>query len=134
MARSRTTIDEQFELVIQCRKSGMSDRDWCLTKGISQSTFYFWLRKLKDHGSYDIPESLSTTESPKVHIKQDVVKLNRKSEIDAFDHQTPFIKNLPSAQHPPITIEINGIKVNIENTADPVLLAQTLKLVRGILC
>ena len=125
----RTTIEEQYDLILECRKSGLSDRDWCFSKGIPQSTFYLWLRKLRAAACYEIPESESVV-SPKTEgLKQDVVKLNFISEPKLFEkpqaHQSFYERS-------PIEIDIDGIKLKIENTADPALVAHTLRMLRSI--
>ena len=42
MANKRLDYDKIYELVMQCRKSGLSDRQWCLDNDIVPSTFYYW--------------------------------------------------------------------------------------------
>ncbi len=78
-------MEEQYDLILECRKSGLSDRDWCFSKGIPQSTFYLWLRKLRAAACYEIPESDSGISSKSPIVKQDVVKLNLISESDMFE-------------------------------------------------
>ena len=131
MTTRRTTLEEQYNLILECRKSGLSDRDWCFSKGIPQSTFYLWLRKLRNAACYEIPETNSKNIETLTVVKQDVVKLNRYPENPIVDH---LITQSVTAAKAPITIEIDGIRLNVENTADPSLLAQTLKMIRGFLC
>ena len=42
MARTRTThsTEEWMELITECRRSGMSDADWCRQNNIPTSSFY----------------------------------------------------------------------------------------------
>jgi hypothetical protein len=130
----RRSLEEQYELVLECRKSGLSDRDWCFSNGIPQSTFYLWLRKLRDQACYKIPE----TESRNLDIsniqKQEVVRLNMYPENPKYEK--PVLNEACSSTHgrPAITIEIEGIRLSVENYADPTLLAQTLKMIRGFIC
>lgn len=131
----RRSIEEQYELVLECRKSGLSDRDWCFSKGIPQSTFYLWLRKLRDQACYKIPETEARNLEVSNIQKQDVVKLNMYPEN--LNYENPALN--PTAcsstyERPAITIEIEGIRLSVENYADPTLLAQTLKIIRGLIC
>lgn len=129
MASRRATIEEQYDLILECRKSGLSDRDWCFSKGIPQSTFYLWLRKLRAAACYEIPESESDVSPKSMGLKQDVVKLNFVSEPELFEK--PQVRQ-SFYEKSPIEIEIDGIKLKIENTADPALVAQTLRMLRSI--
>ena len=57
MASKRLDYDKIYELVMQCRKSGLSDRQWCLDNDIVPSTFYYWVRRLRQQARYDLPET-----------------------------------------------------------------------------
>lgn len=37
--RARVPMAEQIRLINECRRSGMTDADWCLENDISVSTF-----------------------------------------------------------------------------------------------
>jgi hypothetical protein len=134
MANRRTSLEEKYDLLLECRKSGLSDRDWCFSKGIPQSTFYLWLRKLRAAACYEIPETVVDNPQNSVVLKQDVVKLNLYSEDPKQELKMIPVAETPHNSNPPILIEIEGIKLHVENTADPALLAQTLKMLRGLLC
>lgn len=54
MANKRLDYDKIYELVMQCRRSGLSDRQWCLDNDIVPSTFYYWVRRLRQHACYDV--------------------------------------------------------------------------------
>lgn len=39
---------EQWRQIIQdCQESGLSDKAYCEQQGISEKTYYYWLRKLR---------------------------------------------------------------------------------------
>ena len=38
--KARVPMPEQIKLINECRKSGMTDADWCRENGIAASTFY----------------------------------------------------------------------------------------------
>lgn len=130
----RRSLEEQYELVLECRKSGFSDRDWCFSKGIPQSTFYLWLRKLRDQACYKIPETQARNLDVSNIQKQDVVKLNMYPENLNYEKPTLNAACISTHERPAITIEIEGIRLSVENYTDPTLLAQTLKMIRGFIC
>lgn len=36
-------------LIQECNNSGLSNREFCRQRGISEKSFYYWLRKLRSH-------------------------------------------------------------------------------------
>ena len=130
----RRSLEEQYELVLECRKSGLSDREWCFRKGVPQSTFYQWLKKLRDQACYEVPE----TETGSIEIsnvqKQDVVRLNMYPEAKKYEKLALETSSASSYARSAITIEIQGIRLSVENYADPTLLAKTLEIIRGFVC
>ena len=64
---------EQIQLIMECRRSGLSDYQWCREHGIHPGTFYNWVSKLKKAG-YTISDSESRTLTAPAH--QEVVKLD----------------------------------------------------------
>ena len=72
MANKRLDYDKIYELVMQCRQSGLSDKQWCLDNNIAPSTFYYWIRRLQQKACYNLPEA-RRNDIPAVAVKQDVV-------------------------------------------------------------
>ena len=75
MANKRLDYDKIYELVMQCRQSGLSDKQWCLDNNIAPSTFYYWIRRLQQKACYNLPEA-RRNDIPAVAVKQDVVCVN----------------------------------------------------------
>ena len=42
MRAKRRTEQEQYEIIMECRQSGLSDHQWCLEHDINPGTFYNW--------------------------------------------------------------------------------------------
>ncbi|MCI9338039.1 MAG: transposase [Lachnospiraceae bacterium] len=42
MRAVRKPAEEQYRLVLECRRSGMTASNWCREKGINPQTFYTW--------------------------------------------------------------------------------------------
>lgn len=40
MKTQRRTADEQYQLIMECRSSGLSDYQWCTEHNINPGTFY----------------------------------------------------------------------------------------------
>ncbi len=45
--RSAYREQQWMEIIRDCRASGLSNKAYCQEKGISEKTFYYWLRKLR---------------------------------------------------------------------------------------
>ncbi|SFL48667.1 hypothetical protein SAMN05216390_1349 [Lachnospiraceae bacterium KH1T2] len=40
--------DELFEAIQRCRTSSMTDKEWCKANGMSQTSFYRYIKRLKE--------------------------------------------------------------------------------------
>lgn len=123
--------DEQIKLIMECRKSGLTDYQWCETKDIKPSTFYNWVSKLKKAG-YTFANSESKNTG--VSVKQEVVKVDlveREISRPPMMEQKvsfPAIQNTPSAA---AEIQIGAITLRLFNGADPIVIENTLKCIGG---
>ena len=77
MANKRLDYDKIYELVMQCRKSGLSDHQWCLNNDINPGNFYNWVKRLRKDGCVDIPEKNQLSTYEQSH--QEVVKIDMNS-------------------------------------------------------
>lgn len=87
--KSRVSLQEWQERIMECRQSGMSVEAWCKSNGISASTYYRSLRR----------------------IRENVLEENKIIPVEA-----PPAAPLPSAE---IRIESNGIAVTLPGSASP---------------
>jgi transposase-like protein len=121
---------------MDCRQSGLSDHEWCQEHDIKPSTFYNWIRRLRQNGCTDIQEFKKCL--PQETQKQDVVRISFQEqsypsstvELRA-DHEP---RDQQSPPLPVMEISIGGIKLRITNGFDSNLLSQTLKTLRELVC
>lgn len=133
---ARVPADQQYQLIMECRTSGLSDYQWCKEQGIQPGTFYNWVSRLRKKACYEIPESLSKTEPAPV---QEVVRLNFKSEEKQSES---MLLVSPALERPPRSLEITAMieislgnaTIRIANGADPATLDRVLSLVKGAVC
>lgn len=125
MRAKRVHPDEQIQLILQCRASGLSDYQWCQNNGILPGTFYNWISKLKKRG-VTIPEPAYKTEG--IPLQQDVVKLDVLSSYHpAVMEQNACIPASPTiAERPTIDIIIGKAEVHFYNDTNPELLKLVL--------
>ena len=127
MANKRLDYDKISALVIQCRKSGLSDRQWCLDNDIVPSTFYYWVKQLRRE-SAQIPEpAYGHSEHPRP--RQDVVP------IDIIPEHFPLQYNDPSPDtYHTLEILLGSATIRVSDKTDPELLSRTLQILKAVVC
>ena len=139
MKSSRKTADEQYTLVMECRRSGLTDQQWCLQQGINPSTFYTWVKRLRKKACYDIPNSnCKAVMRPAI---QEVVKVDIIPDTEPDPQTTPttpttlpFLADPASSASAPIEVRIQSSVISITNDVDPRLLTQILRYLGGSVC
>ena len=121
MRSPRVPVEEQYRLIMECRQSGLSDHQWCLNNDITPGTFYNWVKRLRQNRCRDIPERNQLADQ-KV-VQQEVVKIemNAATPIDFVGTST-------------MELAIGNLKLCIPNGTDPMLLAQTIKILTEYAC
>ena len=67
---------QNWAMVIQeCSNSGLSNREFCRQRGISEKTFYYWLRKLRSQMAEAAGPQLVQLESVPVPIQDDMLQI-----------------------------------------------------------
>ncbi len=125
MRSPRVPAEEQYRLIMECRKSGLSDHQWCLNNDINPGTFYNWVSRLRKSNSVDIPDKNPV--SAYVPADQEVVKIemNSLSASNAIDKST-------DASVMELVIGNTGLR--IPNGTDPMLLAKTIRILAELSC
>lgn len=134
MRAARRTPDEQYQLITECRNSGLSDYQWCTDHGINPGTFYNWVKRLRKKACYNIPPAAMYGRHA-VPEKQEVVKLEILPENPV---QMLTQKERPSiADHgmaPVIEISCGTAIIRITNDVSPQLLTQVISAAGGLSC
>ena len=127
--KSYRTKDEWLVLIQECRRSGMTDAQWCLANGISRHTFNNAIRRLRKC-SYAIPSRSRNDIYDLTTPQQDVVKVDIVPDVRPsggyITEAAPHIDNPHK-----IEITMGGIHIALSNGADPVLVSKTLSLLRN---
>ena len=122
MRAKRINRDEQVKLIMECRRSGLSDYQWCEANGVLPGTFYNWISRLRKEG-YAVP------------AVQEVVKLpvsNSANPANAigFEEQNTSNLSLPGCQAA-VEIELGKTIIRLYNGADPRVVQTVLQLMGG---
>ena len=127
--QKRRTKEEWFSLIQQCRKSGMTDAQWCLANGISRYTFNNAIKRLRKC-AYAIPSRSPRDIYDLISSKQDVVKVDIVSDDPLPGEMLPQVPSHLDNSHM-IEITFGDIHISLSNGADPVLVSKTLSLLRS---
>ena len=119
----KTDTKKKFQLITECRQSGLTDRQWCIDKGICPSTFYNWIKTLHKSTSIELPPSLAKSAALPLP-KQEVAKVNIIPDRNVVRHYSETPSDAP------IELLFLGIQIRIHNNADARLIADTLKALR----
>lgn len=145
MRRKRTSPQEQLRLIRTCRQSGLTDFDWCQAHGIPPATFYGWIHRLKQKGEMEVPAGIPTIVRKEAG-PPDIVKI----EIEAGEELAQGLEEIPSActsgmaeefpapsldsNCPVMEVVIQGVSLRVTNAVHPKLLAEAIRLLRGLKC
>ncbi len=129
------SLDEWMELVIQCRRSGLTDAAWCNEHGISPSCFYNAVTRLRKKAC-QIPEPAGKASTLDLTShKQDVVRI----AIEPETHPAELVSDkdnhsiYPDNSHT-IEIEAGGLMIRMNNTVSPSLLNILMNALKESLC
>ena len=125
MKTQRRTADEQYQLIMECRSSGLSDYQWCTEHNINPGTFYNWVKRLRKNGCGDVPEKNQLSTYEQSH--QEVVKI----EMNSISVPTDMNKNTDTAA---MELMIGNVNLRISNETDPLLLAKTIQILAELSC
>ena len=135
MNRKGRSKSEWLSLIMECRKSGLTDLEWCRRNGINHYTFGSAVKRLRRE-SVTIPSRarLGCVDLT-VAAKNDVVK------VDIVNDPSPE-PNLPVALNPAvdsptassIIVCLKAGEIRIENSADPTLVSCVLRTIGGLSC
>ena len=131
--KARVPMEEQIRLINECRKSGLTDADWCRENDIAVSTFYNWVSRCRKAAADQIPEAnYGHHEEPAP--KQDVVPIDIVPDYLPEQNTEAQMPQMHLDNSYAIEVSIKDIIIRIHNDADPVLLTRTLHLIRETLC
>ncbi len=131
--KPRVPLQEQIRLINECRKSGMTDADWCRENDITPSTFYNWLSRCRKIAADQIPQpSYGHSETPRQ--KQDVVPVSivHDQPAEPQDISQPYA--IRSGNTPTVEITTSVFSIRICNGADPALVSRAFQLLKEFPC
>jgi hypothetical protein len=126
---SRRTDEEWYRLIMDCRKSGLSDSQFCQANGIPNSSFSTAVKRLRNK-SFAIPEVTDVDIHDLTLQKQDVVKVDIIPDVQSPQKFIPEVSPHIDNSHK-IEIKLGDVHISLCNGADPDLVARTLSALRS---
>lgn len=135
MRAKPVAAEEQYQLIMECRASGLTDYQWCLEHDIKPGTFYNWVKRLRQKGCAAVPSKGKRKEP----VRQDVVKLDlQRPSVPITETEMisePELYPVPAPEgFPVVELSIAGAVVRIPQRIDPVFLGQLVRILRDELC
>lgn len=113
-----TEHDARLNLWIQriqeCRGSGMTVKACCKTNDINEKTYYYWLRKIKKEAFEALPSECKQVPMPFGERKV-------LAEVRATEHA--YTESIA------VTVDIGGIRIDVHNGADDIILQNIFRIV-----
>ena len=54
--RNEYRKQQWMQIIGECQRSGLSNKEYCRQHGISEKSYYYWLRKLRSAAAEGIPQ------------------------------------------------------------------------------
>ena len=126
---SHRSDDEWYHIIMDCRKSGMSDTQYCRANNIAPSSLWSAIKRLREK-SFAIPESAGVDIHDLTLPQQDVVKVDIIPDIQPPKELIPAVTPHLDNSHM-IEINLGDIHISLCNGADPDLVARTFSALRS---
>ena len=133
MRAKRRMEQEQYDMIMECRQSGLSDHQCCLEHDINPGTFYNWVHRFRKQVC-EFPAPAGKDRFQAVH--QEVVKMEIIPDHPSDFFEQPSMEDSVEITKPVAAMELQIGKavLRISNQTDPRLLEQTLKLLEAFSC
>ena len=125
--------EEWFRIINECRRSGLSDSQWCKQHDMRESTFFCAVSRLRKKAyaipnrdkSIDIlPDSLPKQEVVRIDIEPESLQLSKPEPLQVMP--ATYLDNSHT-----IEIDVHGINIRVFNSVDRELLKTVLSALGG---
>ena len=73
--RNEYRLQNWMEIIRECQASGLSNREFCSQRGISEKTYYYWLRKVRTAAATIIEPQLVRLDNPEVSGTEQMIEI-----------------------------------------------------------
>ena len=110
-------MKQWIEIIRECRSSGQTVKSWCAEQGINQTSYYYWLRRIRTAACNTLPINTEGTNQI-VPLKNEELKQESESIV--------------SSQTAAIIIRLNTAVVEIQNGATSSVIENTLHALKKL--
>ncbi len=134
--QKRTSAEEQYKLILECRSSGLTDYQWCKEHGINPGTFYNWVKRLKAKACYDIPAPTGRDDYRPADVQEVVplLILDEEPEVPNIPKVEQNTSSIANGITPVAVLSFNGMSISISNDINACVLSQILTMTGGSTC
>lgn len=93
------------QLINDRMNSGLTIKKWCSLNGISENTYYYWLKAVRKEAAEQLPQSIESS-------------LPVRRESDSITFKKLEVQSPVSGFRPAVLVHINGATVEVPNGAD----------------
>lgn len=87
--RDEYRLQSWSQLIHECQESGLTNKEFCAQRGISEKTYYYWLRKVRMAAAEAAAPQLVRLDEPKmserdrmIHIRYGEAELTLPEDVD----------------------------------------------------
>ena len=73
--RNEYRLQSWMEIIRECQESGLSNREFCSQRGISEKTYYYWLRKVRAAAAAVLEPQLVRVDSPEMSSTEQMFEI-----------------------------------------------------------
>ena len=73
--RNEYRLQSWMEIIRECEESGLSNREFCSQRGISETTYYSWLRKARTAAATVIEPQLVRVDNPTMSGTEQMIEI-----------------------------------------------------------
>ena len=73
--RNEYRLQSWMEIIRECEESGLSNREFCSQRGISEKTYYYWLRKIRTAAATVIEPQLVRVDNPAISGTEQMIEI-----------------------------------------------------------
>ncbi|MCM1566835.1 MULTISPECIES: IS66 family insertion sequence element accessory protein TnpA [unclassified Dehalobacter] len=110
-------LNQWAQRIRECRSSGQKIADWCAEHGLSETTYFYWLKRVREAACEALP-ALNAEKNP-------IVPVNIAFPVADADHK----RQDSSAD---IVVSLGAVSLEIHNSAAPALIENTLRALQNV--
>ena len=73
--RNEYRLQSWMEIIRECQESGLSNREFCSQRGISEKTYYYWLRKVRAAAATVLEPQLVRVDNPTMSGTEQLIEI-----------------------------------------------------------